>query len=206
MNQLLDIVELNNKYFILRHGESTANVDGIIVGTPENGIDNYGLSDKGRAQVEQAINKAKSDQQLDSKTRIISSDFKRAYESATIAGQILGTEYFIEPELSLRERDFGSFELLSNEHYQTVWDKDALDGSHTSNNVESAEVVMQRVTAFVWSLESYYEKQTFLLVSHGDTLQILQAAFQKFPAANQRDMKHLETAELRALTIKKFLS
>jgi probable phosphoglycerate mutase len=206
MNQLLEIVALNNKYFALRHGESTANVEGIIVSTPENGIDKYGLSENGRSQVEKTIEKAKSDKLLDSKTRIISSDFKRAFESAAIAGQILDTEYLIEPEPRLRERDFGSFELLSNEHYQTVWDKDALDGSHTSNNVESAEVVMQRVSAFVWSLESYYKDQTFLLVAHGDTLQILQAAFQKFPAANQRDMPHLETAELRPLIMKQFLS
>jgi probable phosphoglycerate mutase len=199
MNQLLDITELNNQYFILRHGESTANVEGIIVSTPENGIENYGLSDEGRAQIDRTINKAKSDGKLDSKIRIISSDFKRAYESAVIAGKILGTEYLIEPEPRLRERDFGSFELLSNEHYQTVWDNDAQDGSHTSNNVESAEAVMQRVSAFVWSLESYYDDQTFLLVAHGDTLQILQAAFQKFPASSQREIKHLETAEIRAL-------
>jgi probable phosphoglycerate mutase len=199
MNQLQDITELNNKYFIMRHGESTANVEGIIVSTPENGMEKYGLSDKGREQVTQSITTAMSNNQLDAKTRIISSDFKRAYESATIANQILSGEYLIEPEPRLRERDFGNFELKSNEHYQTVWDKDALDGSHTSFNVESAETVMQRATAFLWSLESYYDDQTFLLVAHGDTLQILMTAFKKYPASRQREIKHLETAEIRAL-------
>ncbi len=201
MNQLIDITELNNKYFILRHGESLANVEGIIVSTPENGLEKYGLSDEGRAQIEQTINKAKADELLGSKTRIVSSDFKRAYESAVIAGEILDTEYLIEPEPRLRERDFGSFELLSNEHYQTVWDKDAEDSSHTSSNVESADAVMQRATAFLWSLESYYDDQTFLLVAHGDTLQILLTAFKKLPASCQRDIKHLETAEIRSLEL-----
>ena len=56
MNHLLDIVELNSQYFIMRHGESTANVEGIIVSTPENGVTKYGLSEEGQAQVKQSIN------------------------------------------------------------------------------------------------------------------------------------------------------
>ena len=202
MNNFLDITELNNQYFILRHGESRANSEGIIVGTPENGISKYGLTDEGRAQVDRTISKAKSDELLDSKTRIVSSDFKSAFESAGIAGQLLDSKYSVEPEPKMRARDFGDFELQSNTHYQTVWDNDAQDSSHTSDNVESADAVMQRVTEFMWSLESYYKDQTFLLVAHGDTLQILLAAFNKYPASKQREIPHLEIAEMRPLEIK----
>lgn len=201
MNHLLDITELNNQYFIMRHGESSANIEGIIVSTPENGMTGYGLSEEGRSQVKQSINQAKSDHQLDEKVRIISSDFKRAFESAEIVQQILGSKYLIEPEPRLRERDFGDFELLTNSNYQTVWDNDAQDSSHTHDNVESADEVMNRVTEFLWSIESYYDDQTFLLVAHGDTLQILLAAFKKHPASKQREIKHIETAEVRALLI-----
>ena len=93
----------------MRHGESTANVEGIIVSTPENGIENYGLTDKGREQVVQSIETAIAEKLLDENTRIISSDFKRTYETAEIANQILGGKYLIEPEPRLRERDFGNF-------------------------------------------------------------------------------------------------
>lgn len=38
---------------ILRHGESEANVQKLIVSRPENGIGKYGLTDIGRMQAEQ---------------------------------------------------------------------------------------------------------------------------------------------------------
>ena len=60
---------------------------------------------------------------------------------------------------------------------------------------------MRRATEVVWSLESYYDDQTFLLVAHGDTLQILLTAFKKYPASRQRELKHLETAEIRPLAL-----
>ncbi len=201
MNHLLNFTSLKNRYFALRHGESMANVEGLIVSTPENGVPKYGLSDEGRAQVTQSVTRAKENNELDVNTRIISSDFKRAHESAEIAQQLLASTHSIKLDAKLRERDFGDFELMDNSHYQTVWDNDAIDSSHTIDNAESADAVMQRVTAVVASLEEQFNGETFLLVAHGDTLQILQAAFKKYPASKQREMVHLETSEIRALQL-----
>jgi len=201
MNKLAKFSTLNNTYFALRHGESLANVEGIIVSTPENGVPKYGLSDKGQLQVEQSIANAILIEELGASTRIISSDFKRAYESAEIAYQLLSSEHPLELDARLRERDFGDFELKSNIHYQTVWNNDALDSSHTIDNAESADAVMQRATELITELESGYCGETFLLVAHGDTIQILQTAFKKYPASKQREMRHLETAEIRHLPL-----
>jgi len=90
---------------------------------------------------------------------------------------------------------------MDNTHYQTVWNNDAIDSSHTINNAESADAVMKRVTKLIASLEKQYNSETFLLVAHGDTIQILQTAFKKLPASKQREMIHLETAEIRKLTL-----
>ncbi|MCF6191145.1 MAG: histidine phosphatase family protein [Cocleimonas sp.] len=199
MNYLLNFALLKNHYFALRHGESMANVEGLIVSTPENGIPKYGLSNEGRAQVTQSVTRVLDKNDLDANTRIISSDFKRAHESAKIAKELLASAHSIELDAKLRERDFGDFELMDNTHYQTVWDNDAIDSSHTIDNAESADAVMQRATAVVASLEKQFNGETFLLVAHGDTLQILQAAFKKYPASKQREMVHLETAEIRVL-------
>lgn len=199
MNHILKITSLNNHYFALRHGQSMANVEGLIVSTAENGVPKYGLSDEGRAQVTRSVNNAKASNALNASTRIISSDFKRAHESAKMAKALLASAHSIELDAKLRERDFGDFELMDNSHYQTVWDNDAIDSSHTIDNAESADAVMRRATAVVATLEEQYSGETFLLVAHGDTLQILQAAFKKYPASKQREMVHLETAEIRAL-------
>ena len=201
MNHLLKLTSLKNHYFALRHGESMANVEGLIVSTPENGVPKYGLSDEGRAQVKRSVTQAKTNNEIDENTRIVSSDFKRAHESAKIAKKLLASAHLIKLDAKLRERDFGDFELMDNTHYQTVWDNDAIDSSHTIDNAESADAVMQRATAVVLSLEEQYSGETFLLVAHGDTLQILQAAFKKHPASKQREMVHLETAEIRALRL-----
>ena len=199
MNNLLNFTALKNRYFVLRHGESLANIEGLIVSTAENGVLKYGLSDEGRSQVKQSVTRALENNELDANTRIISSDFKRAHESAKIAHDLLSSKHPIELGAKLRERDFGNFELMDNSHYQTVWDNDAIDSSHTIDNAESADAVMQRATAVVVSLEKKFTGETFLLVAHGDTLQILQTAFKKQPASKQREMTHLETAEIRAL-------
>ncbi len=45
---------LKNRYFALRHGESTANIAGIISSLPSTGTTTHGLTDKGRLQAREA--------------------------------------------------------------------------------------------------------------------------------------------------------
>jgi len=198
MNNLLGITILKNQYFAMRHGQSTANQQGLIVSTPENGIPKYGLSDKGRSQVEASIKKTSA---VDSDTHIISSDFKRARESAEIVEKLLKSKKPVSLDAKLRERNFGDFELSDNTNYQTVWDNDAVNSAHTIDNAESADSVMERATSLIISLEEKFSGETFLLVAHGDTLQILQTAFKKQAASIHRELPHLGTAEIRALDL-----
>lgn len=206
MNHLAKLDGLNNRYFVMRHGQSMANIEGLIVSKPENGMLAYGLSDEGREQVRKSL---LSDEwlnlKLDPAIRIICSDFKRAHETAVIAFSIasskLKTAHKVLTDSRLRERDFGDFELQSDVNYQKTWADDAVSSAHANNNVESADAVMQRTTSLIIDLEKKYCAETFLLVAHGDTLQILQTAFAKQPASKQRELNHLETAEIRELIL-----
>ena len=202
MNQLEKLNSTNNHYFVMRHGQSLANIKGLIVSKPENGSVAYGLSDKGKEQVRKSL---LSDEwlnlKLDSAVRIISSDFKRAHETAIIVSSKLKTTHKMLVDSRLRERDFGDFELQSDVNYQKTWAADAVSSAHTNNNVESADSVMQRTTSLIIDLEKKYSAETFLLVAHGDTLQILQTAFAKQAASKQRELNHLETAEIRKLVL-----
>ncbi|HIQ15506.1 MAG TPA: histidine phosphatase family protein [Leucothrix sp.] len=202
MNHLEKLKNLKNRYFVMRHGQSMANLGGLIVSTPENGVTAYGLSDEGKEQVRKSVLTRKwLDIELASNVRIISSDFKRAHETAKIASAKLKTTHKVLLNSKLRERDFGDFELQSDTNYQKTWADDAISSAHTNNNVESADSVMQRATSLVISLEEKYSAETFLLIAHGDTLQILQTAFKKQPASKQRELTHLETAEIRELIL-----
>ena len=46
--------QTKNHYLMVRHGESTANVQGLVVTDPAVGCAQYGLTEKGKYQAQQA--------------------------------------------------------------------------------------------------------------------------------------------------------
>ncbi|MBD3244962.1 MAG: histidine phosphatase family protein [Candidatus Moranbacteria bacterium] len=197
MNNLKNVTQLKNTYYILRHGESKANVQGIILSNPEDGTINFGLTNKGRKQVRTS---ALKNTDLNEDTVIYSSDFTRARETADIARKIFGSSklYLVK---NLRERFFGDFDKTNNDNYEKVWRNDIKDSSHTISNVESVDSVLERTTSLIVALEKKYENQKILLVAHGDPLQILQTAFSKINPLKHRELKQLEIAEIRKLNL-----
>ena len=210
---------LRHRYFICRHGESEANVEGVISSNPDFAVTNHGLSPLGFEQADKAaqqffdiVNEASH-----MPVHILSSDFKRARETAGAIGGLLQVALRIHaaehPFLQddqvftiderLRERSFGDFEGKSNENYKNVWEEDAKSSKHTTNNVESVLSVFKRTTSIVTELEDQdanpMEPSIILFVAHGDTLQILQTYFNDIPCEQHRSVAHLNTAELREL-------
>lgn len=197
MNHLENLPTLKNRYFLMRHGQSKANIKGIIISDPENGIlEDHALSDVGRKQARDSVAKSR----LSKDVIIYCSDFSRARETAQIVQEVLGAKP-VTITHSLRERHFGNWETSDHSNYQKVWDDDAADAAHTNNNVEAVWAVLDRATKFILELEKKYNNQEILLVSHGDTLQILQTGFQKSDPAKHRSLIHLETAEIREVVL-----
>jgi broad specificity phosphatase PhoE len=188
---------LRNRYLGQRHGESEANVAGIVLSDPAEGVPRWGLTPKGRDEVGAAI--AAAAELLGpnpASIHVVSSDFKRAHETATLSASLLGaTAPRLEP--ALRERFFGGHEGQSNAAYQGVWDLDRQNPGHTDSGVESALATSARLVALIMSLEVASEGETYLLVSHGDALQILQTAFLGESPATHRERLHWPPAEVR---------
>lgn len=195
MNHLQPITSMHNRYYVMRHGRSKANELGLIISHPEHGLHtDYGLSEAGETQALHAAHNSA----LSSDTIIYSSDFSRAKQTAEIVRKHIGAAS-IHQTPALRERNFGNYEKTSHENYHYVWQHDEKDPTHSNEAVESVAEVTDRVTSFIEGLERTYHDKTFLLVSHGDTLQILQTAFQKFAGSKHRSLPPLETAEIREL-------
>ncbi len=194
MNHLQTLGVTRNRYFVMRHGQSQANLAGLIASHANNALDGYGLTDDGRQQVSDAIER---EARLDANTRILSSDFRRARESAAIAHAALGCSVKPEFDPRLRERGFGEFELGGDDAYELVWQQDEISAEQSWRGVESANRVMQRVTSLIVDCENRMQGVTWLLVSHGDILQILLTAFAREPASAHRRQPHLQTAEIR---------
>jgi glucosyl-3-phosphoglycerate phosphatase len=202
MNYLKDISILKNRYFIIRHGESQANIEKKIISNPIIGKVKYGLTNKGRDQILQSI-KMCSD--LDQDIIVFCSDFLRTKESAMIVKEFFNlNDYFLS--IKLRERFFGNWDLTSDTNYFLIWENDAKNPDHKENNVESVNEVLDRITSFIIELEVKYHQAKILLVSHGDMLQILQTAFKKIDPSLHRSLPHLNQAEIRELIINCYYS
>jgi glucosyl-3-phosphoglycerate phosphatase len=179
----------------MRHAQSKANVGEIIVSRIENDRrGDFGLTGPGR---QQALAAAR-DSGLPADTVIYSSGFSRARQTAEVVRAHLGAVEVVIAE-ALRERRFGQWEGSATGNYARVWAADEADSRHADGNVEPAATVLDRATGFIAELERRHRGRDILLVSHGDTLQILQAGFLRVDPGRHRSLPHLATAEIRRL-------
>ena len=196
----------NNKYLIMRHGESEANVAGLIVSDPAIGCERYGLTELGRQQVLRSVTdymlanfptEASVSHPI---SKVICSDFLRTIQTANQLSRILGLPApQIEP--GLRERFFGDWEGKPDTHYPEIWKLDNEPVSQTIQNIETAIHVRRRGLDVIEKLERQFDNEVILLVSHGDMLQILMTAFFEIPAEQHRSVPHHKQAEIKSLMV-----
>jgi broad specificity phosphatase PhoE len=197
-------MKLKNKYLIIRHGESEANKQGIVASSPENSINSFGLTERGEKQIRDII-RIKKENLLRSKVIIISSDFLRARESASIIAEEIECEDIIFTPL-LRERFFGEYEGMPSDSYYRVWGDDLNNINNHIKGVESTQDVRERVLSVIRECEEKYRDKTILLVSHGDPLQILLASFKGLPSNRHREVKSFTNADFRELQLEPGIS
>merc|ERR1711964_97829 len=94
----------------------------------------------------------------------------------------------VRPTPALRERYFGSLDLQSSTNYPRVWEHDAVSADHRMFGVESLMSVIRRTTAFIRRCERVHKNCIIALVSHGDSLQILQTAFARRDPREHRSL------------------
>ena len=138
---------------------------------------------------------------LSDKLIVISSDFKRAKETAKIMHQYFHVKAPLRLERSLRERNFGELNLTESSNYQRVWAHDAQDPNHTIFGCESVMSVFSRTSVLIESLEAEYKNKgkVIVLVSHGDTLQITLTAYAGVAPECHRTLDHLANCDVREL-------
>jgi probable phosphoglycerate mutase len=132
MDRLAALAPLRNRYLCVRHGESEANVAGLVSSDPGVSTLEHGLTPTGLAQAREAA----------SAVRL----FADGAPIACVASDFLRTRHTAETmavapvtfDVRLRERYFGEFNGKSHEAYKIVWAHDAEDGGlqHTCDNVE----------------------------------------------------------------------
>ncbi len=185
---------MRNRYFLMRHGESLANLSGKIMSLPANGLDGFGLSQAGRQQAARSARASR----LSADTLVLASDFLRTRQTSEVAAQTLGTA---PPRFhsGLRERAFGELEGLSAERYHEIWAHDERDPRHTALGVESPVALVERLSQVLSELERDYSGRDILLVSHGDPLRFLQLFTAGRPLTEHLKIRLFAPAEIRPL-------
>lgn len=188
-----EVMEYKNRYYLLRHGNSLANKKNLIVSNLDIGVKEYGLSDEGREAVIQ------NSQNISKKNYIfVSSPFKRAKETAILTAERFGISN-IEYSNNLSERYFGLFDMKDSLNYNTVWKEDLIDPGHKIWKNESVEEVAERTGAVIKELEIKYNNRDIIIVSHGDSLQILECVIKGIAPKFHRSLVPLEQGEFRVI-------
>ncbi len=208
MNHLFRFEELRNVYYAFRHGESVANTEGKIVSSLARDSASYGLTRLGRIQVSRSIEGLVHQLSDRPEIQVVSSTFRRAWQTAKLITDFLGQNQLTSASLVrlhrhrfLNERYFGQFDGQLAINYRLVWAEDRIHPYHTQWGVESAEMVQTRMTAAVEYLEARSRNSIYLLVSHGDPLQILETAFRKLGPSYHRHLSPLALGAWRRLNL-----
>ncbi len=161
-----------NKYFVMRHGEAESNVTGTTSYKTGSTIK---LTPKGIEQVKASA------LYLDDKkiTKIYSSTFSRAQETAKIVAQELGlpVESIVYDD-RLVDINTGEFEGKTWNEYFSFFKDQYERFFKTPSGAESLTDVKKRVGNALYEIDELNKNENVLIVAHGITLWMLEAVSQ----------------------------
>lgn len=165
--------------YLVRHGETVDNALQLMQGQVQGE-----LNDTGRQQIAELAEKLK-DIHFDA---FVSSDLKRAYDSACIIAAPRRME--VRTTQLLRERDWGEF---------TGRYIPDLKGLPFPENAEKLDHLLERARHFLAWIASEYPDKTVLAVGHGIVNKAVQAVHRN---CLMREVVRMVNAEYRVLEIK----
>ena len=191
---LKNVENMNNKYFILRHGEALSNKKGIISCLPEKF--HNPLSLKGKRQIKTVVPRLKKEK-ID---LIFSSSVLRARQTA----EIIAKELKIKPKYDkrLKEYNFGIFNGRSIEEFRKILSPKKRFENKLSKGETFVEI-KKRMSDFLKDIDKKYSNKNILIISHEAPITQLEAKlkgisnqefFKKYPKK-----KRINPGELRQL-------
>jgi len=162
--------------YLVRHGETVDNVAKILQGQQQGELTHLGIR-----QIEE-LAVSLSELHFDA---IVSSDLRRAYDSALIIGGHMDLPVLTTP--LLRERDWGDF---------TGRFIPSLKGLPLPDNVENMDDLLNRAKFFLEWIKTNYSGKIVLAVGHG----IINKAIQSVHYGKMtREIPKMDNAEYRVL-------
>ncbi|WP_051531330.1 histidine phosphatase family protein [Clostridiisalibacter paucivorans] len=180
------------KLFLVRHGESTWNLEGKVQGQHDTH-----LTKKGISQATALGNRLRSENiHINS---IYSSDLKRAFETAKTIHSCLNNVTTFKKNIALRERHFGLWQGLNIDDIKSKYKKDYDIWKKTPHqliieNGESLQDVQKRVMKFIDRLIHETKDANILIVSHTVVLKLIILGLLKLHIKNYSSLKLSNTS------------
>ncbi len=148
------------KLYIVRHGKTDWNVQGLLQGSADIELNETGISE---------AKELKKKIDLDKIDLCICSPLKRAKQTAEI---LVGDQVEIIYDDLLFERGFGDYEgkKIIFDLIAPQWDYKLNDSSH---NIESIQDCLARAKKFLDKIKKEYPNKNILIVSHGSFIKTL---------------------------------
>lgn len=205
---------LHNRYFLVRHGESTLDTRSMFLTNPSFKYDTtYGLTRAGAQQMHLAA-QIIQDEYDGAPSWLYTSNFQRSFQSALILREDLGMLFSqLRTEFSglLDPRKMGDLDFKSTAAWPSVWEGDTRDPLNTpppvpaslqpSASVESPRDVYRRALECFTRLEATYFGEDVVLVSHADTLSLFTAALMGTNLCDHHKDWAMELGEVRCVDL-----
>jgi len=190
-----------NKYFILRHGQTAyqAKKKKIFYDWP--GLSSFPLTEKGKKKIKKAAKKLKN-KKID---LIYASDTLRARQTAEIVAKELGLK--INFDQRLRDINLGIYQGREKKEFLKDFPVSSARFEKKVPGGESWSDIKKRVIDFIKDVESKNKGKTILIVSHGDPLWLLEGAMKGL--SNQELLEEhkknfIKAAKMRRVEFKDF--
>lgn len=192
-----------NRYFVMRHGESVSNVNGVTNHKPD---PTNVLTEKGKKQVKEAMAELKKA----GITKIYTSPLPRTTQTAELVAAALGLPpEAVVSDARLLENGFGELEGKPIEEYEGYFPSYGAKMYITPPGGENWHDTKKRTTDLLFEIEQNAKNEKVLFVSHSGTLQMLQAGAQGFDdeasaQAIEDDRFDVKNAEIREVAFTPF--
>jgi isoleucyl-tRNA synthetase len=159
------IKKSNNKYFVMRHGESESNVLNINSAKFEN--NHHNVTDKGKEEIKKSAKKLKNLSASGGIDTIFASDLLRTKESAEMVAEIIGIDKKeIIFDERLREVNVGVFDGKTSEEYHSHFSGLEEKFTKTPPKGENLTELKTRITDFLYEIDEKYSGKNILIISH----------------------------------------
>ncbi|MSU54508.1 MAG: histidine phosphatase family protein [Candidatus Staskawiczbacteria bacterium] len=159
-------MKLNNKYYLLRHGEAVSNVKNIVSSWREK-FKNP-LTDVGVQMINDAAIKL-ADKKID---LIFASPLLRTKQTAKIVGKALKVK--VKFDKRLREISFGIFNGKNASDWENYFTSEEYAIANRPPGGENYDDVLDRIYEFLMDIDKKYKGKHILIVSHQCPLWILE--------------------------------